>query len=63
MYAFVDRPSPHFCRDVARKLVACYPFMKDVGKGSGYVSDAIVTLSYLIELIDTPVGIVGEEAD
>ena len=38
MYAFVSRPSPSFCKEAAKKLVAAYPFMKDSGKGSGYVS-------------------------
>lgn len=37
MYAFANCPSPKFCREAASKLVVAYPFMKDSGKGRGYV--------------------------
>ena len=37
MYAFANRPSPKFCKEAASKLVVAYPFMKDSGKGCGYV--------------------------
>ena len=44
MYGFVEKPTSHFCKFVAQRLILKYPFMKD-GLGTGYVS---------IFLIDSP---------
>ena len=37
MYGFVEKPTSHFCKFVAQRLILKYPFIKD-GIGTGYVS-------------------------
>ena len=46
MYGFVEKPTSHFCKFVAQRLILKYPFIKD-GIGTGYVS-------IVKSLIDSP---------
>ena len=38
MYSHILKPQKPFCTQVAEMLVKKYPFMRDTGKVSGYVS-------------------------
>ena len=42
MYAYMSKPDKDFCTLVAKRLVAKYNFMKDVG--GGYVSSEVASI-------------------